>query len=62
MTHCDVGELTVWLLGSSDKRMHIYNEDKSNDTYQEVESGDILLEFCNSFPCGPTWWCRGTTG
>ena len=30
LTHCEVGELAMWLLGGSDKRMHIYNEDKAN--------------------------------
>jgi len=55
LTHCEVDELTVWLLGGSDRRMHIYSEDKANHTYQEVEPGDILPEFSNSFPSVPLW-------
>eukprot|EP00092_Neocalanus_flemingeri_P098823 GFUD01126030.1.p1 GENE.GFUD01126030.1~~GFUD01126030.1.p1 ORF type:complete len:149 (+),score=30.61 GFUD01126030.1:52-498(+) len=28
LTHCEVEKLTVWLLGGSDRKMHIYSEDK----------------------------------
>lgn len=55
LTHCEVEELTVWLLGGSDRRVHIYSEDKAKHMYQEVEPGDLLPEFNNSFPSVPLW-------
>jgi len=55
LTHCEVEELTVWLLGGSDRRVHIYSEDKAKHMYQEIEPGNLLPEFCNSFPSVPLW-------
>jgi len=55
LTHCEVEELTLWLLGGSDKKMHIYSEDKAKHMYQEVEPGNLLPEFANSFPSVPLW-------
>jgi hypothetical protein len=47
LTHCEVEELTVWLLGASDRKVHIYSEDEAK--YQDQEPGDLSPEICNSF-------------
>jgi hypothetical protein len=52
LTYCEVEELPVWLLGASDRKVHIYSEDKAKHKYQEQEPGDLSPEFCNSFPSG----------
>jgi len=55
LTHCEADQLTVWLLGGSDRRVHIYSEDKAKHMYQEVEAGDLLPEFDTTFPSVPLW-------
>ena len=55
LTHCQVGDGTVWLLGGSDRRVHVYSEDKAKHMYQEVEPGNFLPEFSSSFPSVPLW-------
>ena len=40
LTHCEVEELTMWLLGASDRKVLIYSEDKAKQKYQEQEPGD----------------------
>ena len=34
LTHCRAGDGTVWLLGGSDRRIHVYSEDKAKHMYQ----------------------------
>ena len=55
LNHCEVEELTLWLLGGSDKKVHIYSEDKAKHMYQEIEAGNLLPEFATSFPSVPLW-------
>lgn len=55
LSHCEVEDVTVWLLGGSDKRVHIYGEDKAKHMYQEVNPSEILPEFVDGFPSVPLW-------
>jgi len=55
LTHCEVGEMTLWLLGGSDKKVHIYSEDKAKHMYQEIDAGNLLPEFASSFSSVPLW-------
>lgn len=53
LTHCTVDDSTLWLLGGSDNRIHIYSEDKDKHMYLEVESVNILPEFSKPFNSVP---------
>ena len=55
LTHCRAGDGTVWLLGGSDRRVHVYSEDKAKHMYQEVEPASFLPEFSSTFPSVPLW-------
>ena len=55
LTHWQVGDGTVWLLGGSDRRVHVYSEDKAKHMYQEVDPAAFLPEFSTSFPSVPLW-------
>ena len=55
LTHWQVGDGTVWLLGGSDRRIHVYSEDKAKHMYQEVDPATFLPEFSSSFPSVPLW-------
>ena len=53
LTHCTVDESTLWVLGGSDNRIHIYSEDKEKHMYLEVESCSTLPEFSKPFKSVP---------
>jgi len=61
LTHCTVqaeeGEVeTVWLLGGSDRLVHIYRDDKNIHMYTEwQDKGRVFPEFSTSFPSVPLW-------
>lgn len=55
LTHCRLGEETVWLLGGSDRRIHVYAEDKTRHMYTEVDAASRLPEFASPFPSVPLW-------
>ena len=46
--HEAVEELTLWLLGDSDRKVNINREDKAKHIDHEVEHGFHLQEFCTS--------------
>ena len=55
LTHCQVADTTVWLLGGSDRRIHIYSEDKTKHMYMEVDPSSLLPEFVKTLPSVPLW-------
>jgi len=55
LTHCELDKCTVWLVGGSDKKIHIYGEDQSKHMYQEVDSSEYLPEFSGAYPSVPLW-------
>ena len=46
--HGAVEELTLWLFGDCDRKVHNNREDKAKHIDHEVERGFLLPEFCNS--------------
>jgi len=55
LSHCRLADETVWLLGGSDRRIHVYAEDKTRHMYTEVDSSLKLPEFRDPFPSVPLW-------
>ena len=47
---------TVWLLGGSDRLVHIYRDDKNIHMYTEwQDKGRVFPEFATCFPSVPLW-------
>ena len=55
LSHCRVEDTTVWLLGGSDRRLHIYSEDTAKHMYMEVDPGAVLPELARTLPSVPMW-------
>ena len=55
LSHCRVEDTTVWLLGGSDRRLHIYSEDTAKHMYMEVDPGAVLPELARTLPSVPLW-------
>jgi len=56
LTHCQLTtDTVVWCLGGSDRKIHIYSEDKSKHMYMEVDSTSFMPEFSRTFPSVPLW-------
>lgn len=55
LSHCQVEDTTVWLLGGSDRLIHIYSEDTAKHMYMEVDPGTVLPELARTLPSVPLW-------
>ena len=41
--------------GGSNRKVHTYSEEKATQMYLEIGPGELLPQFCNTFPSMPLW-------